>query len=226
VTYDQDGLKTVHNCDFIYDARFSHAYQQGKATGSWGNVEIHWRAYVACWAAERATTLEGDFVECGVNKGGLARTVVDYVNFGSLPKTFYLLDTFAGLDPAYSSPSELSRAGPGVYVECYQEVVATFRPFHNVVIVPGSVPETLSQVKAESISYLSIDMNCATPERAALEFFWDKLVSGAVVLLDDYLDDYGWKGYEAQKGSADQFAAARSVQVLALPTGQGLLLKP
>jgi hypothetical protein len=65
-------------------------------------------------------------------------------------------------------------------------------------------------------------MNSATPERAALEFFWDKLVSGASVILDDY----GWKGCEAQKNAADQFAALRGVRVLALPTGQGLLIKP
>ena len=31
-------------------------------------------------------------------------------------------------------------------------------------------------------------MNCAAPELAAAEFFWDRLTTGAVVVLDDY----GW----------------------------------
>jgi len=36
LTYNQDGLATRHNCSFINNTRFSHAYAQGKATGSWG----------------------------------------------------------------------------------------------------------------------------------------------------------------------------------------------
>jgi O-methyltransferase len=222
-SYGQDGLWTVHNCDFIKDRRFMRAYQAGKSTGSWGDCEIHWRAYVACWAANKGTMLKGDFVECGVNKGGLARAIVDYVAFGRLNKTFYLFDTYSGLCAEYASAPELNRySETNPYEECYESVVATFRPFANVAIVRGPVPDTLSQVSIERVSYLSIDMNCAAPERAALEFFWDKLTSGATVVLDDY----GWKSFEAQKISADEFAASKSVQVLALPTGQGLIFKP
>jgi hypothetical protein len=165
--------------------------------------------------------MQGDFVECGVNKGGYARAIIDYVDFGRLDKTFYLLDTFRGLDPEYSSHQELKRFSK-VYEECYQTVLATFRPFANVEVIRGTVPEILPQVKAKCVSYLSIDMNSAAPERAALEFFWDKLASGAAVVLDDY----GFRGYEPQKISADEFAAGKGVQVLPLPTGQGLMFKP
>jgi len=220
-SYDQDGLWTVHNCDFMKDPRFMRAYRAGKSTESWGGADIHWRALVACWAANRGANIAGDFVECGVNKGGLARTVIEYVNFGRLRKTFYLLDTFSGPHPEYASREEMKKFS-NAYEECYQSVLATFRAFANVEIIRGPVPETLAQVNSEKVCYLSIDMNCAAPERAALEFFWDKLTSGATVVLDDY----GWKGFEAQKTSADEFAAARGVQVLALPTGQGLIFKP
>lgn len=220
-TYDQDGLLTVHNCDFMSDPLFLRAYQAGKATGSWGNSEIHWRAYVACWAARNSLHREGHLVECGVNCGGLARTIVEYLDFGKVKKRFYLIDTYKGLDAKYASAAELRRFS-NIYTDCYESVVATFQPFQNVVIVRGTVPEILPQIAVEKVSYLSIDMNCAAPERAALEFFWDRLTNGATVVLDDY----GWRGLEAQKRSADEFAAARGVQVLALPTGQGLLFKP
>ncbi len=211
----------MHNCDFIRDARFMRAYEAGRSTKSWGGAEIHWRAFVVCWAANRAAKMEGDFVECGVNRGGLARAVVEYVDFARLKKTFYLLDTFSGLQPEYASSAELKRFA-GVYADCYQEVIATFAPFANVEIVRGAIPGTLSQVQCRRVSYLSIDMNCAAPERAALEYFWDKMTSGAAIVLDDY----GWRGFEAQKVSADEFAASKGVQVLGLPTGQGLIFKP
>jgi len=224
-TYNQDGLATVTNCDFLNDPRFQEAYRLGEQTGSWQDAKIHWRVHVLCWAADRASRLEGDFVECGVNRGGFSRAIMHFVDFPKLGKTFYLLDTFRGLEDRLVSDAERKR-GIGVgkwfqYKECYEEVCKTFEGF-PVIIVRGVVPETLPQVKAAKVCYLSIDMNCAAPEIAAAEYFWDKLVSGAVIVLDDY----GWGGHEEQKLAFDRFAARKGVMVLSLPTGQGLIFKP
>ena len=59
--------------------------------------------------------------------------------------------------------------------------------------------------------------------RDAAEHFWPRLVSGAVIVLDDYgySDDY-----LRQKRAFDAFAGKNGVQVLLLPTGQGLIFKP
>jgi|ERR1700752_172783 len=223
LNYNADGLAVNNNCDFLSDERFVRAYECGRRTGSWGDADVRWRAYVACWAANQVRNLSGDFVECGVNRGGLSRTVIDYVDFPSLPKKFYLLDTFQGLSSDCISEAERARGvEPGGYEECYEGVVETFKRF-NVEIIRGVVPHTLETVKTEQVCYLSIDMNCAAPEIAAAEFFWDKLVSGAVIVLDDY--GRGDRYYE-QKSAFDRFASEKSVQVLLLPTGQGLIFKP
>lgn len=65
-------------------------------------------------------------------------------------------------------------------------------------------------------------MNIVAPEIATIEHFWGRLVPGAVVVLDDY----AWKAHEVQKQAFDRFAADHQVEILTLPTGQGLLLKP
>ncbi len=96
-----------------------------------------------------------------------------------------------------------------------------FSAFPNVKLIPGRVPESLSQVPSKRIAYLSIDMNAAAPEKAALEYFWDRLVPGAIVVLDDY----NWRLHVNQKRAIDQFAQSRQTEVLSLPTGQGLLVK-
>lgn len=66
-------------------------------------------------------------------------------------------------------------------------------------------------------------MNCVAPEVAALEYFWDKMVSGGVIIFDDY-------GYanstNDQKFAHDKFARSKNVEILTLPTCQGLLIKP
>jgi hypothetical protein len=65
-------------------------------------------------------------------------------------------------------------------------------------------------------------MNCAFPEVAALECFWDRLVQGAFILLDDY----AYAGYGVQKAAMDKVASAKRLTIASLPTGQGLLVKP
>jgi O-methyltransferase len=223
LTYNQDGLATRHNADFIKDRKFASAYAAGKATGSWGDEKIHWRAFVACWAAERALSLDGDFVECGVNRGGLARAIIEFTDLKSTPKKFFLFDTFDGLvEELITEQEKDSGIRTGGYKECYAEVLNTFSLFPNVKIIKGPVPSTLSLVKIRKVSFLSIDMNCVTPEIEAAEYFWDKIVSGGTILLDDY----GWRGHIAQKHGFDNFSEMHGVRVLALPTGQGLIIKP
>lgn len=225
-TFKSDGLITAHNCDFINDPQFHAAYAAGERTGSWKGANVAWRAHVACWAAAQAMHHDGDFVECGVYRGGLARTVCEYVQFRQTKRTFFLLDTFRGLVAEQITSKEaklgITPTRDGYYEECYDDVVETFRDFPNVKVIRGAVPGTLSQVTAQRVAYLSIDMNCVEPEIAAAAFFWDKLVSGALIVLDDY----GWTEHIHQKRAFDEFAKQRGVQVLSMPTGQGLILKP
>ena len=225
--YAQDLLYTEHNADFMREPRFAEAYRLGTQTDE-GQLlkhdQIHWRVHVICWAAWHARHLEGDFVDCGVNTGMYARAVIHYVDFQRLGKTYYLLDTFSGMDPRYSSAYEMRRSdilGYGRRVGVYEQVQETFKGF-NVAIIRGPVPETLSQVKASRIAFLSVDMNAVRPEVAALEFFWDRLVRGGLIVLDDY----GYPGCLEQKEAHDRFAAAKGVKVLSLPTCQGLIVKP
>jgi hypothetical protein len=220
-SYNRDGLITFHHSDFLADPLFQESYRLGKAAGSWGSADIEWRVYVACWAANKGKALEGDFVECGVNKGGLSRAVMHYIDFRNLPgRRFYLLDTFCGFPDEYIPLAAQSQLHS--YRECYQQVRETFREYANVRIVRGKVPETLPQVEVDKVCYLSLDMNCAEPEIAAAEYFWPKLVSGAVIVLDDY----GYSDeYLRQKRALDEFARTKGVQVLLLPTGQGLIFK-
>jgi O-methyltransferase len=221
-TYNQDGLSTIHNADFLQHPRFKAAYKLAEDNAAFRGAPIHWRVYVACWCAQQAIRLEGDFVECGVYRGGLSRAIIEYVDFARTGKQFYLLDTYEGLVEKYISPEE-KRAGvvPGGYEPSYEFVVEAFRPFPSVHVIKGPVPETLSQVSTEKVSYLSLDMNCSQPEVAAAEFFWPKLVAGGMILLDDY----AYCGHPLSKKGMDEFANRKGVQILSLPTGQGLIIK-
>jgi O-methyltransferase len=225
VRYGEDNLFTANAAPFLDDENFLRAYHLGEKTNSWHGVSIRWRAYVACWAGSYASKLEGDFVECGVNRGGLARAIIDYIAFERLNKRFYLIDTFGGLVPAYLSEEEIKKGVLSVYsyyADNSAEIVGeTFARFQNVKIVQGVVPDVLSSIPISRVAFLSLDMNCTMPEIRAAEYFWDRMCSGAVIVLDDY----GNQLHSEQQKAFDHFAQDRGVQVLALPTGQGLIFK-
>jgi len=104
-TYDQDGLRSVHNHEFMDDPSFRKAYERGvRATGR--DYEWHWRVHVGLWVATCASRLPGDFVECGVNRGFLSSAIMDYLEWDSLGKQFYLLDTFKGMDERFISAED------------------------------------------------------------------------------------------------------------------------
>lgn len=222
--YDEGGLLSIHNHEFMDEPQFKAAYDRGvKACGI--DNAMRWRAHVALWAALKAKDLPGDFVECGVNRGMLTTVIMTYLNWNSLNKRFFLFDTFRGLDEKQIGAEEkaLGRTpgGDPNYSECFEEVKANFAEFKNVVFVRGIIPDTLASSQVGQVAYLSIDMNCVAPEIAAANYFWDKLVPGAVIVLDDY----AFYGYRPQKLAFDQFAREKGTSVLSLPTGQGLMIK-
>ncbi|MCB0511899.1 MAG: class I SAM-dependent methyltransferase [Bacteroidetes bacterium] len=223
LTYNTDGLATRNNADFLKDEKFIKAYSKSYKTKSWEGFDIRWRAYIAYSFADLVKNIEGDFVECGVNKGGLSIGIIEYINFNQLNKTFYLLDTFQGYDEKYLSTDEKNlglKEQYNMYVDCYDDVVNTFKE-HPVKIIKGSVPETLTQCDTNKIAYLSIDMNCVLPEIEAIKYFWDKITIGGVIVLDDY----GFPNHINQKDAHDELAKVLGYNIISLPTGQGIIIK-
>jgi hypothetical protein len=162
-------------------------------------------------------------VECGVNRGGFAKSIIDYTAFKRLGKDYYLFDTFAGFDVEQLSPQERETIGMAYrYDDCFSFVQKEFEDMPFVKLVRGSVPQSLPKVAVGPVAFLSIDMNCAAPEIAAAKFFWPNLVAGGIIVLDDY----GFSAHHLQKEAFDQLAREWNVEILSLPTGQGLIIKP
>jgi len=222
--YMQDGLATLHQPRFRNDPAFVAAYQKAIDLGLAVAANIEWRAHTLCWAASLAMQRPGDFAECGVCRGFLSHIVMEYVGFAHTPKRFYLLDTYEGLaveDARSAVEKARAQSNPDRYKGNLSIVTQTFKDFSNVRIVPGRVPGTLSQVDSREFAFVHIDMNLAEPEIAAAEFFWERLVSGGFMIMDDY----GHRPHQDQTDAFDAFAKKRNVRILALPTGQGLIQK-
>ncbi len=227
--YDADHMRLWNrDLDFLRDETFCRAYRKGiqsdhrLAGPDIIDIHIEYRIAMCCWAAWHCRTLPGDFVECGTNTGIMSLAICEYINFNATGKHFYLFDTYEGI-PADQilSGEEHAHDQNQNYRSCYEIARRNFTPYPQAVLIKGKIPESLAYQKVEKICYLMLDMNIVTPELKALEFFWDKVVPGGIVLFDDY----GWLGYGAQKKAHDEFAKSKGLKIFNLPTGQGMLLK-
>lgn len=231
--YDQDNLRTSNNHDFMKERRFVKAYERG-VQSSGVDYCWHWRVHVGLWAASTASSLQGDFVECGVGNGFLASAILDYLDWNHLSKSkkMVLMDTFCGIDGKYLTKEEIQLKGDaatqneaykkaGVYASSVDAVRENFSQWERVEIIAGSIPETLPEADVNRIAFLHIDMNCIPPEIAAFRHFWPMLVDGGILLLDDY----AYFDHTLQKEAMDAELEIVNHSILSLPTGQGLVIK-
>jgi Macrocin-O-methyltransferase (TylF) len=222
-TYVEDTFATLVNAEWLSDPDIERAYKAGADISVWG-VDHRWRIYTLLCCAEHGIKLGGEFVECGVDRGGSAMCVIEHLKAQAfMGRTFYLFDTFQGLVRDQMQPDEiaLNKFGDDRYPPVLDEVKKNFARFDFVRVVPGPIPNTLDQFEGKQVAYLHIDMNVAYPERAAFEFFWPRLATGAPVVFDDY----GFPARKAQKRAIDEAAAALGTKIMLLPTGQGLVWK-
>ena len=227
--YARDGLFTWHNPAFRDDPGFKAAYARGGQASAGIDPHMEWRVHVAL-AAGAAARVAGDFVECGVNAGFVSSAIMQRLDWAKMGKRFYLIDTFSGPVLAQYSREEIDcgrgrlaeeALAKGAYLTDLERVRANYAEWPNVEIIQGAVPEVLAGLDIRRVAFLHIDMNCAYPERAALEYFWERMAPGGMVLFDDY----AYFGNEALAKEIDAAAAGLGAEVLGLPTGQGLMVK-
>lgn len=213
--YTGDNLFTYHrNLGFLEDELFMKAFHAHATTAI--EKAVLWRMSTVLWGVRNGLRLEGDFVECACYKGTTVRIVCDAVDFAShADRHYYLYDLFD------HDPSLPHHAMPEHSKQLYASVKKRFSDFNNVTVTQGRVPEVLAEVAPKKIAFMHLDMNNAEAEIGALEVLFERMVPGAVLILDDY----GWLGYRAQKLAEDPWLAKYGYRVLELPTGQGLLVK-
>jgi hypothetical protein len=226
--YNADGLRSLHNHDFEKDDRFQQAYRLGleRTKGSQG-VPGPWRIHIAIWAAQNGLRRVGDFVECGIYLGFTSMVMMSYLDWNAVAgdRKFYLIDNFEGLVPALLLDEEKALGRAAQYGKNYQgtyrRAKENLEAFRNTVIVRGSVPEILGSVTPKQVAYLHLDMNSAVPEVEAIRYFWPRITTGGVVLLDDF----AFVGYEPQNKAINNLGMELGFSAAHLPTGQGIIIK-
>lgn len=229
-TYAADGFSVSRKfVPFLEDSRFEAAWAETARFNEplFGATlpDVRWRCHTCIWAARHGLSLEGDFAEFGVSTGILSSMILRTTDVAASGKRFFLFDTFEGIPEDMLLPSELKkgkRANATHYATDNLGIAKrVFADFPQVSFEVGRLPETIETAALDRLSYVSIDLNSAVAEMAVINRIWDIITPGAMIVLDDY----GFPKNEAQQKAWDTFAASKDRGVLALPTGQGLLIR-
>jgi O-methyltransferase len=152
-----------------------------------------------------AAGIDGDFVECGVWRGGQSIVAARMLESAGSSKQIWLYDTFSGMTaptahdvdfrgrPASDKTGSRSRAieNDWVYADL-PEVKSNLQEFgvstEPIVFVVGDVQETLSNLNSvpESISVLRLDTDWYESTKKELEVLYPRLSSGGILIIDDY----------------------------------------
>lgn len=136
--------------------------------------------------------VEGDFVECGVWRGGasiFARAALDA--YGGSKRTVWLADSFEGM-PARTAEdmSDPDHTGDGYHPVSVEQVKANFARFDllgdRVRIIKGWFSDTLPNAPIGKIAILRLDGDYYSSTMDALNALYDKVTNGGYIIIDDY----------------------------------------
>jgi hypothetical protein len=168
--------------------------------------------------------LDGSFAEFGVYRGGCAYMVLT----GSPPRagrSFYLFDTFQGIPESNLTSEEVAAGFAGRLANTSLDEVheRLDRWKAQLQFVVGDIFKTLPETETGPLAFAHIDLNAAAPTDLALRYVWPRLISSGIVVFDDY----GFmQDYLDQRRLIDEFFAEVKHPIIALPTGQGMAIKP
>jgi O-methyltransferase len=171
------------------------------------------RLYVIEQLAKYCNSLKGDYAECGTYLGSSAFFLAKHA-----PQSVFLFDSWEGL----SAPSNVdgdywSKGDLKSNLETAQE---NLKNFTNIEFFKGWIPSRFIEVSNRSFALVHIDVDIYQPTKDTLEFFWDRVVPGGVIICDDY----GFANCAGAKKAMDDFFDSVS-NVISLPTGQALVIK-
>lgn len=165
----------------------------------------------------------GNFVECGVWKGGSMMAVaLTLKKLGEMNRHLYLYDTYEGMTPP--TEADLSFQGEGAAEllkkelnkkeesviwayssldEVKKNILSTGYPESHIHFIQGDVLKTIPENAPDSIALLRLDTDWYESTRHEMLHLYPLLVSRGVLIIDDY---GFWRG---SRQAVDEYIAEK-----------------
>ena len=181
--------------------RYYRLYRQFRPFTMVGRDAYISNLYLADRALADPALASGCVIECGTWRGGMAAGLIA---LGGNRRDYFFFDSFQGLPPAGAADGEAARRwqadtqGSQYFENCrasqaeFAAVVARAGAASGRLhVYEGFFADTFARVSVPPIAVLRLDADWYESTMLCLEKFWDSLLPGALVLIDDY---YAWEG--------------------------------
>jgi len=170
-----------------------------------------WHIHMAVVGTQK---VPGDIAEVGVYKGGSAKIICAAKGGRNL----HLFDTFEGLPKV----EEIDMVWPfyeGKFAASFESVKAYLENEQNVHFYKGIFPATSDPIRDKKFSMVNFDVDCYESTKQCLEFFYDRMNPGGVILSHDYITAPG------VKKAFDDFFTGKPEPVLETAGSQCMVVK-
>lgn len=224
------------NYAFETDETFKAVFRAGVlASGSTHDPEVvHQRMYNATQFLRYSLDLSGDVVECGSFQGLSSYVFCNYIrlaNPGFQGAGYHIFDSFEGLSQpsredmiANQDYGEVGQPSfrAGAFRGSLETVKATLSDFPMIEYHPGWIPQSFENVPEKIYKFVHLDLDLYDPIKAAVEYFYPRMVKGGVMVIDEY----GFPRWPGAQKAMDEYCHEHNLTTpLSLTTGNGALFK-
>ena len=179
--------------------------------------------------------IKGDFVECGVWKGGnlilcqimsdhlkLERRILGFDLFDDMPDgNKYDVDKFGRKPFYYKNHPEAKNAWCKSSIDELSINLSKFFKNHKINLIKGDICITLQENKniPSEISLLRLDTDFYDSTKCELNILFPKLSSGGILIIDDYNE---WQGC---RKAVDEYFFNKNIFFHQIPNGGVYLIK-
>lgn len=156
-----------------------------------------------------SNNIQGAFAELGVYKGDTAEIIHEMDN----NREFHLFDTFEGFKQK-DLDNETGKAATYTthnFADTSIDMVRKRLTSDKFIFHQGYFPDTLKELKDTKYALVSLDADLYNPTIAGLDYFYNKLEKGGVIIIHDYNPD--WPGI---MNAVDEFAEANKIPIVPL----------
>lgn len=144
-------------------------------------------------------SVPGDFVECGVWKGGNCMVMAEMLRRADMNRMIWLYDTFEGMpepddvDVKFTGETAADKWHPDWCRAPFDEVEQNMKSigYPHFKMIKGKVEDTIPETIPDQISLLRLDTDFYSSTKHELEHLFPRLSAKGVLIIDDY---YSWQG--------------------------------
>jgi len=206
---------------FVIEDKWRSLYKatQAETNGdSTDNIFRQCRFYSTLQMANYAASLPiGDVIECGCWHGHSTIAIASVLADHKFSGRFHVFDSFEGglsdfqdKDESYFQLSETEkRVQISQFKSNFDFVESVTARFGFIELHRGWIPQSFASFSMRPVKFVHVDVDMYEPTKAALEFFWDGLVSDGCIVVDDY----NHAVFEGATRAVDEFVEGKAPKI-------------